>query len=124
MAELENTRKRASMDIENVARARAMSVAEQFLPIIDAIDAAAAHAPEDEGVKTLKKAADNTLAKLGVVRIQTIGEVLNPQFHNAILTEASAAPANTITKEMQSGFMFGDSVLRAAMVAVSKGGAE
>ncbi|MDR2268639.1 MAG: nucleotide exchange factor GrpE [Rickettsiales bacterium] len=121
LAELENTRKRAVNDTENAARARAMSVAEHFLPLIDAIDKAVEHTPDDEGVATLKKAADNTIAKIGIVRIETAGETLNPQFHNAISTEDSDLPANKITKEMQSGFMFGDSVLRPAMVIVSKG---
>lgn len=121
LAELENTRKRAGNDAENAARARAMSVAEQFLPLIDAIDKAAEHAPDDEGTATLKKASDNTLAKIGITRIETSGQILNPQFHNAISTEESDLPANTITREMQSGFMFGDTVLRAAMVAVSMG---
>jgi molecular chaperone GrpE len=118
---LENTRKRAATDIENAARARAMNIAEQFLPLIDAIDAAALHLPDDEGVSALKKASDNTLAKLGIVRIETLGQILNPQFHHAILTEESDALENTIIKELQSGFMFGDAVLRAAMVGVSKG---
>lgn len=119
MAELENTRKRAGADIESAARSRAMNIAEQFLPLIDAIDAAAGHSPEDEGIQALRKASENVLAKLGVVRIETAGQMLNPQFHNAISTEESELPENAITKEIQSGFMFGDSVLRAAMVAVS-----
>jgi molecular chaperone GrpE len=121
MAELENTRKRAGADIESGARSRAAGVAGHFLPLIDAIDAAAEHSPEDEGIRTLKKAADNTLAKLGIIRIESVGKMLNPQFHNAILTEESDAPANTIVKELQAGFMFGDAVLRSAMVSASKG---
>jgi molecular chaperone GrpE len=120
MADAENTRRRAAADIENTARARAMSVAGEFLPLVDAIDAAAAHAPEDEGIRALKKAADNVLAKIGIMRIETIGQMLNPQFHNVIMAEESDRPANTIVRELQSGFMFGDMVLRSAMVAVAK----
>ena len=121
MAELENLRKRVTTDIENTARARAIAVAEQFLPLIDAIDAAAAGSPDNDGLALLKKASDATLAKLGVTRIETVGQILNPMFHNAISVECSDCPQNIITKEMQSGFMFGDAVLRAAMVVVSKG---
>ena len=121
LAELENTRKRTATDIENAARSRAMSIAEQFLPLIDAIDTAAGHAPDDPGIQTLKKASDNTIAKIGIVRIETAGQTLNPLFHNAISIEESDLPANAVTREMQPGFMFGDMVLRTAMVAVSKG---
>ena len=120
MAELENTRKRANVDMENIARGRAMSIAEEFLPLIDAIDLSILHAPNDDGIKTLKKAADNILAKLGITRIETVGQILNPLFHNAVSAEPSDLPLNTIIKEMQSGFMFGDTVLRSAMVAVAK----
>jgi len=120
VAELENTRKRAALDVENAARGRAMHVAEQFLPLIDAIDKAVEITPDDEGAKTLKKASENTMAKVGIVRIETAGQVLNPQFHNAIMAEESELPANTIIGEVQSGFMFGDTVLRTAMVVVSK----
>jgi molecular chaperone GrpE len=120
LAELDNTRKRAALDIENAARSRAMCVAEQFLPLIDAIDKAAEVMPDDEGVKTLKRAADNTMAKVGITKIESMGQILNPQFHNAIMTEESDLPPNTITGEVQSGFMFGDTVLRTAMVSVAK----
>jgi len=120
MAELENVRRRAAVDVESVARGRAIAVADEFLPLVDAIDAAGNLAPGDEGIATLKKAADSALARIGIVRIAAVGEVLNPQFHNAISSEESDAPANTIIKELQTGYMFGDSVLRTAMVIVAK----
>jgi len=72
-------------------------------------------------VQTLKKACDNTLAKLGIVRIESVGQPMNPQFHNAIQTDENEAPTNTVVRELQAGFMFGQSVLRTAMVAVSAG---
>jgi molecular chaperone GrpE len=121
LAELENTRRRTSLDIENSSRARAISVAEQFLPLVDAINAAFEHSPDDDGIKSLKKASDGTLGKLGIIQIETVGQQLNPMFHNVIMTEDSDKAENMITREMQSGFMFGDSVLRTAMVATSKG---
>ena len=120
MAELENVRRRASADIESVARSRAAAVADEFLPLIDAIDAATGLAPDDDGIATLKKAADSALARIGIVKIAAVGEVLNPQFHNAISSEEADAPPSTIIKELQAGYMFGDSVLRTAMVIVAK----
>lgn len=121
VAELDNLRKRTAVDIENAARNRAMVISNAFLPLVDAIDAATGHSPDDDGISALKKAADNVLGKIGIVKIETVGQMLNPQFHNAISTEESDMPTNSIVREMQSGFMFGDSVLRTAMVVVSKG---
>jgi molecular chaperone GrpE len=121
MAEVENTRRRARVDMESALRTRAMAVAESFLPLIDAIGAAAAHSPDDSGITALVTAANSVLANVGIVRIETIGQTLNPQFHNAVSTEESQhAQAGAIISELQSGYMFGDTILRPAMVVVAK----
>ena len=122
-AELENTRRRASLDIESVSRNRAMSVAEKILPVMDAVTAALKHNPDDEGIKTMERALQNAFVQIGIVKIESVGEILNPQFHNAIQMvdkPDDKTPTNTIVDEMQTGYMFGDTVLRPAMVVVSK----
>lgn len=122
-AELENTRRRASLDIESVSRNRAMGVAEKFLPVMDAVIAAIKHNPDDEGIKSLQKSIESAFAQIGIVKINSVGEILNPQFHNAIQIVDKPSPetaTNTIVEELQIGYMFGDSVLRPAMVVVSK----
>ena len=122
-AELENTRRRAGLDIESVSRNRAMGVAEKFLPVMDAIVVASKHAPDDEGIKSLQKSIENAFSQIGIVKINAIGEILNPQFHNAIQIVDKPNPetkTNTIVEELQTGYMFGDTVMRPAMVVVSK----
>ena len=122
-AELENTRRRATLDIESVSRNRAMGVAEKILPVMDAVTAALKHNPEDEGMKSMERAIQSAFAQIGIVKIDSIGEVLNPQFHNAIqMVEKpdDKTATNTIIEELQTGYMFGDTVLRTAMVVVSK----
>lgn len=122
-AELENTRRRSALDAESSARNRAMSVAKKFLPVMDAIEAALKHSPEDEGIKSMKLAMENAFAQIGITKIESIGQTLNPQYHNAIQViekqEENIKP-NTIMEELQTGYMFGDMVLRTAMVVVSK----
>ena len=122
-AELENTRRRASLDIESVSRNRAMGVAEKILPVMDAVQAALKHNPNDEGIKTMERALQNAFAQIGIVKIESVGTALNPQFHNAIQMvdkPDDKTPTNTIVDELQPGYMFGDTVLRTAMVVVSK----
>lgn len=125
-AELENTRRRATIDIESSARNRAMSVAKKFLPVMDAIEAAQKHSPEDEGIKSMAMAMNDAFAQIGITKIESVGQILNPQFHNAIQVidapaDANPKPApNTIIEELQPGYMFGDTVMRTAMVIVSK----
>ena len=122
-AELENTRRRASLDVESVSRNRAMGVAEKILPVMDAVNAALKHNPDDEGIKSMQHALENAFAQIGITKIESVGEQLNPQFHNAIQIVDKPTPetkTNTIVDELQIGYMFGDTVLRTAMVIVSK----
>lgn len=122
-AELENTRRRNALDIESVSRNRAMGVAEKILPVMDAVQSALKHNPEDAGIKTMQRALENAFAQIGITKIESVGEILNPQFHNAIqMVEKpdEKTATNTIIEEMQPGYMFGDTVLRPAMVIVSK----
>jgi len=122
-AELENTRRRAALDVESVSRSRAMSVAEKILPVMDAVQSALKHNPDDEGIKSMERALTNAFAQIGITKIETVGEILNPQFHNAIQMvdkPDDKTKTNTIVEEMQTGYMFGDTVLRTAMVVVSK----
>lgn len=120
-AELENTRRRAAIDADASARNRAMSVARHFLPVMDAVDAALAHNPKDEGILAMARAIESACANVGMVKIETVGQKLNPQFHNAVqVVESADNESNTIIEEMQTGYMFGDAVLRPAMVVVSK----
>lgn len=120
-AELENTRRRAALDAESRARNRAMGVAEKILPVMDAIDAALKHSPDDDGIKSMARAMESAFAQIGIVKIESIGEQLNPMFHNAIqVIDMPDKTTNTIVDEMQTGYMFGDTVLRTAMVVVAK----
>lgn len=120
-AELENTRRRAALDAESRARNRAMSVAEKILPVTDAVEAALKHTPDDEGIKSMALALESAFAQIGITKIESIGEQLNPMFHNAIqVIDSPDHKTNTIVDEMQTGYMFGDTILRTAMVVVAK----
>ena len=120
-AELENTRRRAALDAESRARTRAMGVAEKILPVMDAVDAALKHAPDDAGIQSMARALESAFAQIGIVKIESVGQALNPMFHNAIqVVESGDAESGIIVEEMQTGYMFGDTVLRTAMVVVAK----
>lgn len=120
-AELENTRRRAALDAESRARIRSMGVAEKILPVMDAVDAALKHTPDDAGIQSMARALESAFAQIGIVKIESVGQPLNPMFHNAIqVVDGGDMQSNTIVEEMQTGYMFGDSVLRTAMVVVAK----
>lgn len=120
-AELENTRRRAALDAESRARNRAMSIADKILPVMDAVDAALKHSPDDAGIQSMARALESAFEQIGITKIHSIGEILNPTHHNAIqVIDTPDAKSNTIIDEMQPGYMYGDTILRTAMVIVAK----
>lgn len=120
-AELENTRRRSTLDAESRARNRAMSVAEKILPVMDAVDAALKHNPDDAGIQSMARALESAFEQIGITKIKSTGEILNPMHHNAIqVIDAPDTTPNTIIDEMQAGYLYGDTVLRTAMVVVAK----
>ena len=120
-AELENTRRRSVLDAESRARNRAMGVAEKILPVMDAVQAALKHTPDDAGIQSMARALESAFAQIVITKIYSLDQPLNPQFHNAIqVVESPDHKSNVIVDEMQTGYMFGDTVLRTAMVVVAK----
>ena len=88
---------------------------------MDAVDAALKHTPDDAGIKSMALALESAFNQIGITRIESVGKPLNPMHHNAIQVIAVPdATSNTVVDEMQAGYMFGDTVLRTAMVIVSK----
>jgi len=57
---------------------------------------------------------------LGVEIFGQIGDVFDPNIHNAVMhTEDADAAENTITQVFQKGFKLGDKIVRFAMVQVA-----
>ena len=57
---------------------------------------------------------------MGVTEIASVGEVFNPDFHNAVMhIEDDTLGENTIAEEFQKGYMYKDKVIRYAMVKVA-----
>jgi molecular chaperone GrpE len=70
----------------------------------------------------MARAMESAFEQIGITKIKSVGEILNPALHNAIqvVTAADGVVPNTVVEEMQAGYMFGDNVLRTAMVVVAK----
>jgi molecular chaperone GrpE len=60
------------------------------------------------------------LKKLGVAPMRSEGQEFDPNLHEAVMREPTAAhPEGTVIEELVSGYMIGDRVLRHAMVKVA-----
>jgi molecular chaperone GrpE len=74
-----------------------------------------------EGVEMTLKALLDTLEKHGVEPIKALKQPFDPNLHHAVMQEESDEdPENTVSQELQKGYIINDRLLRPAMVVVSK----
>ncbi len=123
-ADLENYRKRAQRERDEVARFGIEKVVKDLLPAVDGLDRALAAArPEDplaEGVRLVRAALEQALARHGVKGFSALGERFDPASHEALLQVPTAEkPPGTIVLEHARGFRLHDRLVRPAMVGVA-----
>lgn len=123
-AEYENYRKRSQKEQESAFSNGIGYAANEMLPILDTLEAAANAETTDEEYKkgvimTLNKCTE-VFAKLNIQEIPAIGEFFDPELHNAVMQqEAEGVESGVITQVMQKGYKLNDKVIRHAMVAVA-----
>lgn len=128
-AEMDNYKKRAIKERESLTKYGSQGILQELLPILDNFRRAIESANESkdfdsflEGVEMIFKQMDDALERKGVSVIDAVGEVFNPNIHEAVVHIASEEyPENIVAEELQKGYMLHDRVIRPAMVAVSKG---
>ena len=123
-ADLENYRKRAVKERDEVQRFGNERLVKDLLPVVDGLDRALAAAASDdplrEGVKLVRAALEQTLARHGVVAFSAMGEKFDPARHEALLQVPTRdQPPGTVVMEHARGFRLNDRLVRPAMVGVS-----
>lgn len=108
--------------LKNMVKA---DVVRNLLPVIDNFERALKHVPQElegnayiKGVEGVVKQFESTLKQMGVERIKTVGEVFNPQLHEAVAMEEGDGTTEVVAEELQSGYTLGNEVIRHAMVKV------
>ncbi|MDR2902879.1 MAG: nucleotide exchange factor GrpE [Lactobacillales bacterium] len=138
-AEMDNLRKRTKIDLEKGVKYANFDFAKDLLDVADYLDGALKWTQNEEvrkenakkdaflenlaqGVEMTKKQLENVFKKHGVERMETLGKIFNPELHQVVqqVDDEDNAPG-TIIQELQTGYtIYGDRVLREAMVVVSK----
>lgn len=129
-AEFENYRKRVEREMNDFRKFANESLIKDILPIVDNLERALeipygnnenAFNGMLEGVQMTLKGLLERLEKFGVVPIDSLDRPFDPNFHQAVMQEESEGhPDNTVSQELQKGYMMNDRLLRPAMVVVSK----
>jgi len=138
-AELENFRRRARKEADELHQYQALPLARDLLPALDnlqraiqAANAAVANAASDVEWKQLVEGLDlvarqflDILAKHNVQPIQTGNQTFDPARHEAVAQiPSSDRPPMTILEEIEPGYMLHDRVVRPAKVMVASAAPE
>ncbi len=123
-AEYDNFRKRTAKEKEASYLNGRGDTIEKLLPIYDnlsrALQQETADAAYKKGVEMTMAELLKIFGSLGVEVYGAVGDVFDPNLHNAILhTDDEELPENTIAQVFQQGFKMGEKILRFAMVQVA-----
>jgi molecular chaperone GrpE len=125
-ADFDNYRKRIEKERAEDANRYTARVIEALIPIVDGFEhALAAHRDAEyekyrQGFELIYKQLRDNLAKLGVERIEPLGQRFDPHSHQAMdRVETDEAEDGTILQVYQPGYVFHGRVLRPAMVRVA-----
>jgi len=121
-AELKNFRTRVERDRQANREAVIAEVIRSMLPAIDDLDRAEAHGDLVEGAP-LTLVAQKIRAgfeKYGLVKVGEKGERFDPKLHEALVRiPSSEVEFDTVADVIETGYLLGERLIRAAKVAVS-----
>lgn len=131
-AELENTRRRADREKADAARYGAANFARDMLAIGDNLRRAIEAVPEEEragaatiieGIEMTERALLSAFERHGIKQIAPeAGEKFDAHFHEAMYEVPNTGlPSGSVVQVVETGYMIGDRLLRAARVGVAKG---
>ena len=126
-AEFDNYRKRVDRERRDLADHLKSDILADLLPILDNFERALLASSGNEaeplrkGVELIYKQMVDFLRKRGVTPIEALGADFDPNFHQAVIHEASPSHREgEVIEELQRGYMVGEKLLRPSMVKVAK----
>lgn len=125
-AEVQNIRKRAARDVENARRYALENFSRELLQVKDSLEMGLA-AAESADIETLLAGKEATLKQLatvleqfGVTEIEPTGEPFDPELHEAMtLQPSAAAEPGSVLAVVQKGYALNGRLLRPARVIVA-----
>lgn len=123
-AEFINYKNRNDQEKLQLASFAKSQVVKDLLPVIDDLERALAHLPEDlstnkwaQGVQKVHTRLTQQLDKIGIKQIDALNKTFDPSLHEAVQAEGDGD--NQIVSEvLQNGYVLGDIVIRHAIVKV------
>ena len=128
-ADFSNYKKRIERDQEVSKNKYKEDVLKKFLPVLDDLELAYAHRPEEgeaaawaEGIELIIRKFKSLLENDGLTKIDVkAGDKLDPNIHMAVsLEENDEFGSDEVIEVLQDGYRMGEKIVRPAMVRVAK----
>ena len=134
LAEIENQRRRFEKEVKDAFEFGSFNFAKEILAILDNLQRAKEAIKNDDALKNnkdldkflenisiIEKDLTSIFEKNRIVKIQAKGKKFDPNLHQAMTEiEDNKSEIGTIIQEIQPGYMFGERLLRPALVGISK----
>lgn len=127
LADFQNLSRKTESDITNGVNSKVDEFLLDFLKIYDDFIRAKEVFSENkinvDGLDSILKNMDSMLKKYQVTPIDALGEIFDPNCHEAIsIIPDSSLDENTITKEIRKGYISQKRIIRPTLVEISKKG--
>jgi len=124
LADVENVRKRAAKDLESTRQYAVEKFAQDLVAVKDSLEMAVSQPKSDvpsliEGQNATLRQLAKAFEKAQIEEINPEGAAFNPELHEAMMTQPSDAPPNTVLNVVQRGYQLNGRLLRPARVIVS-----
>ena len=126
-AEFDNFKRRNAKERIELIQTAGKEVILSMLEVLDDCDRAEkqmqkAETPIPEGIQLVFNKLRGTLLQKGLKEMKTIGEVFNPDIHEAITEVPVSNPSNKgkVVDELEKGYYLNDKIIRFAKVVVGK----
>ncbi len=127
-AEFINFRRRLERDRQNEYLAMKAEIIKKFLPVLDDLERALQHPPQENdlqawvnGVELILRKMQAILEAEGVERIEAEGQMFDPNVHEAISHEhVDGQESGRVIAVVQQGYRIGDRLIRPALVRVAQ----
>lgn len=125
-ADYENLRRRSRQEREDLLKYGSEQLIKAMLSVLDnfkrALDSTGDGGEKFvSGVEMIHRQLNDVLGNEGVTPIPTVGELFDPNLHEAVMqVEDTGQPENTVVEELRMGYFLKGKVIRPAMVKVAK----
>lgn len=126
-ADYDNLQKRRRQEMEEGRKYAAENTLQSLLPVLDNLERAqnSLNAESEanllfQSLTLMRQQLSDSLAQVGLTRLNTVGQPFDPSLHEAIARQESAdAQEDSVLAETLAGYLLHDRLLRPAQVVVA-----